>query len=60
MEEQKEDFEPETKEAIGRLLEIENDFEQIDSDDLKYDCQKIRKFLCRLLQAMQDKKINLK
>ena len=60
MEEKKEDFESETKIAIDRLLEIEENLEEIDSDDVKHDCEKIRKFLCRLLIAIQDKKINIK
>ena len=60
MKEQKEDFESETKIAIDRLLEIEDDLEQIDPDDVKHDCEKIRKFLCRLLKAIQDNKIVFK
>jgi predicted secreted protein len=53
MYETKKEFEQEIKTAIKYTLEIEKHLDDMDADDIKYLCEKIRMALGRVLQDTQ-------
>jgi hypothetical protein len=57
MEETQKEFEQEIKTAIKYVLEIEQHSEDMDPDDVKDICNKIKLPLTRILRDIQDGKI---
>ncbi|MBN2111974.1 hypothetical protein JW707_02635 [Candidatus Woesearchaeota archaeon] len=60
MDETKAEFEQEIKTALKYTLDIEKHLQEMDPDDVKYLCQKIRFALERTLKDLQDGKIKAK